>query len=213
MDTSRPLPRGPKSLLGIAPLQPKHLIIRLSRELRWAPKTGQDRTIIRRQIIHDIELLDAEPSRHNPHSERNQGNDQNREPNRRNRLRDGHRRGDAQRLTGNIQRDLAPSNSQERLVALDEAVLAREKDQFLEDAVGLDRAPADGEKDACKDGGRHCVQDDQQRASHGADDEQAHEEVGDALLDDGGGGYDWTADFGAFAFGGGDGAKGGFVNG
>lgn len=213
MNTSRPLPEGPKPLLRIATLQPKPLIIRLSRKPRRTSQTRQHRTIIRRQVIHNIQLLPAEPPRHNPHPKRDQRNNQNREPNRRNRLRDGHRGRDTHSLAGYIQRYLAPSHSQQRLIALDEAVLARKEDQFLEDAVRLDGAPADGEEDACEDGGGHCVQNDEQGAGHRADDEQAHEEMGHALLDDSGGGYDWAADFGALAFRGGDGAEGGFVDG
>lgn len=56
------------------------------------------------------------------------------------------------------------------------------------------------------------MQDDQKRPCHRADDSKTHEEVRDALLDHGGGFDDRAAEFGAFAFFGGDYVQLGFVD-
>ncbi|KAF7552254.1 hypothetical protein G7046_g7464 [Stylonectria norvegica] len=83
---------------------------------------------------------------------------------------------------GGAARDLAQRSGSGR-----EGAVARKEDELGRDAIGLERLHAHDEEEPREHAVRNQVDDDEERAGHGAEGEEALGEVGDALLDDMGG--------------------------
>ncbi|MCO5614095.1 hypothetical protein L7F22_068376 [Adiantum nelumboides] len=80
--------------------------------------------------------------------------------------------------------DLAPGQLQERVIAWSHGPIPKNGEGALCDDVAFNARPADEEKDACKNGSRHCAQNDEERPRHRAQREQADNEVSGPILDD-----------------------------
>jgi len=101
-------------------------------------------------------------------------------------LRDGEGSGEAEKLEGDEIIDGAfATDACERFGGgRGEGVVAEEEEAFFRDAVLEQGLDAHDEEEAGEDTLRDEVQDDEERAGHGAEGEEALSEVGDALFDD-----------------------------
>lgn len=212
MKASSTLPRDAVALLAPPPLQSPVLDSRVLRQFGLPSETCQDDFVGGGEVVQDLQFLECKPPRDDQNAQRDEQDDEHREADGPQRVRDGDTCGDADQLQPDVEADLALPDLEKRLVARDEALLALQEDDLVEDAIGLDGTPLGGQPSArpttrLKKGGKggmggsvtyanhkeharehgrgHGMQDCEQRAGHGPDERKAHEEVRDALLDDG----------------------------
>lgn len=144
--------------------------------------------IRRRRRVQQRELLRAEPPRQDGRADRDQREDEDGEPDRRHRLRDGKRGSKREQLDADEPpHGRAPAHRAQGRSSRRQVPVAGEEHELGGDAVGLEGLEAHDEEEAGEHAVGDEVQDDEQGARHGAEGEQALGEVGHALLDDVGG--------------------------
>lgn len=183
------------------------------RHPRFPPQTREHDIIIRRRRIQHLQFPRREdPGKHLP-PQRDQRDDEDGKADPRDGLGDPHRGGDAEHLEEEVEADAGFAELAQGFRGLHEARFFEEVDEFRGDAVGFETAPlvrmmesarigvkwegvkragngqrddrtyAHHEEDAGEEGAGDQVQHHQEGSGHGADDHQAHQEMGDALLD------------------------------
>jgi hypothetical protein len=108
---------------------------------RCTTKAHQHRRVIRRKCVHRGELVLREPLGHKKRSKGNEGNDEDRETDGCNSLRDGDGTGNTEDLQSDVQPDLAAWDGVEWVLRVEEALFGVQIPELGENAVTLDRAP------------------------------------------------------------------------
>jgi hypothetical protein len=108
---------------------------------RCTTEAHKHRRIVRRECVHRCELVLREPLRHEECSKRDEGDDEDREADGCNRLRDCNSTGNTEGLQSDIQPDLTARNGVEWVLRVDEALFGVQIPELRENAVTLDRTP------------------------------------------------------------------------
>jgi hypothetical protein len=110
-------------------------------QLGLSAKACQNNLVGGGEIVQDLQLVERKPPRDDQDAKWDEEDDEHRESDGRQRMRDGNACSDPEQLQPDVERDFALPDLEKRLVSLYEPLLALQEDDFVEDAVGFDRAP------------------------------------------------------------------------
>lgn len=185
-----PLPRPHRRRNPLPPIPARN---RLVTTPPIHPPDTLHRKRTRRRPIQHRQLLGAQPPRQQHRPRRDQRQDKHGEPHGRHRLRDGKRGPEPDELEPHKQPQRAAAReprAAQRVRRGRQGAVAREEDELGGYAVRGEGLDAHDEEEAGEDGLREEAEGGEERGRHGAESEEALEEVGGALLDDVGGAED-----------------------
>jgi hypothetical protein len=128
-------------ILTISPFNSPIFLLRVLRKGRLAAQTRENRLVSGREIIEDLEFLETEPTRHDKNTQRNQKNNQDREANGCESMRDSNAGTDADELETDEKDNFAFPDTKKWVITLEKTLFGLEIDELLEDAIGFDRTP------------------------------------------------------------------------
>ena len=186
--THAPLFHCSRHIVPVFPITVRSALTTQRRRLRPVhPAHALHRKRARSRRIQHVQLLPPKNPGHNPYPKRDRRQQDNRKPDRRDRLRHCERRPEEEQLAGDERRDHAlPQDTLQRLgggCARQVAVPA-EVHKLEDNAVGCERLGAHCEEEAGEDPLRDEVYYDEEGARHSAEGEEALREVRNALFDD-----------------------------